>query len=130
MRMKIEFQLECRVRHDDKTNLFVSSCPSLGLFSQGRTEHEAREAIEDGLGMYLRACLKRGILEEVLQRCGFEPTNNVPPSVQPVRDGHGDDFVSVAPDVSREHTWDVDVPLYLLPPPGGARSREKAPCPS
>lgn len=127
MRMKIEFRLQCRVRRDDKTNLFVSSCPSLDLFSQGRTEAEARLAIEDGLSMYLKACWRRGILEEVLRKRGFEQPVVNPPSLPPP-DGD-DEFVNVSQDKS-ESIWDVDVPVYLLPSLGGSKGTGKALCPS
>jgi hypothetical protein len=112
MRMKIEFRLQCVVRHDDRTGLFLSSCPSLDLHSQGTTAEQARAAIEDGLAMFLRACLRRGILEEALERRGFTIDATSAESLIPPRSPADGEFVDVSPD---DTIWDARVPLYMMP---------------
>lgn len=126
MRMKIEYRLQCRVRHSDATGLYVASCPLLDLATQGRTEDEARRAIEGGITMFLKACLRRGVLEKFLTQRGFAVVDDaVPTSIPPTADG---EFVNVSPDDS---VWDVNIPVYMLPQSGfGFPNREKESCPS
>ena len=53
--LSIMFQLTCGVRWDEQAGVFVSSCPSMNVYSQGETEDEAIAAIKSAVGLYLKA---------------------------------------------------------------------------
>lgn len=55
----------------EKPGLYVSYCPALDLYSQGKTIREAKENITEATCLFLESCLQRNTLNEVLQGCGF-----------------------------------------------------------
>lgn len=99
--MVIQFRLGATVKRDDLTGVFVSHCPSLDVYSQGRTDEEARDALQDALRLYLSHCFKRGILEEVIAKRGFQPTDD--------EDDDGVEHISVL----NADEWEIMVPIEL-----------------
>ena len=67
----IDLQLNLEVFLDHEIEEYVSSCPSLDIHSQGGTEQEAIDGIHEAVAMFLRNCYERGVLNQVLQECGF-----------------------------------------------------------
>jgi len=59
------------VRLDKETNVFVSRCPALDLYSQGTSEDEAVRALSSAIHLFLTTCFERDILGEVLKQRGF-----------------------------------------------------------
>ena len=53
--------LTCEVWRSETTGLYLAACPSLDLMTQGRTPEEARRAIDDGVRVFVKACLTRGL---------------------------------------------------------------------
>ena len=58
---------------------FVSHCPSLDVYSQGHTEDEAVAMLAEALQSFIESCYRRGVLESVLNECGFEAVSEMPP---------------------------------------------------
>lgn len=50
---------------------YASYCPSLDLYSQGKTVKEARKNIAEAVRLLIEDCVEQGILNEVLSDCGF-----------------------------------------------------------
>jgi predicted RNase H-like HicB family nuclease len=69
MEVAIEFKLPMRMRKKGKW--FVSSCPILDVFSQGRTRSEAEQNLSDALHSFLTSCYEAETLEKVLHEAGF-----------------------------------------------------------
>lgn len=69
--MVLRFQVVGVVHRDDASGLFVSKCPELDICSQGRTEDEAKAALEDALDLYVTHCVRRGILFDILKQRGI-----------------------------------------------------------
>jgi predicted RNase H-like HicB family nuclease len=65
----MEFRLPMRVRKKGKW--FISSCPALDVFSQGRTRTEAEQNLRDALYSFLDGCYEGGTLDKVLHEAGF-----------------------------------------------------------
>jgi predicted RNase H-like HicB family nuclease len=85
-----------------KGKWFISSCPTLDVFSQGKTEKQAKENLKDALSLFFMSCLKRNTLDEVLQKCGFSVSKLLTEKPKPQ---------------TRNQTLSknfVNVPLYLL----------------
>jgi predicted RNase H-like HicB family nuclease len=54
-----------------KGKWFISSCPILDVYSQGRTEKKAKENLVEALSLFFSSCYERNVLDEVLKECGF-----------------------------------------------------------
>jgi predicted RNase H-like HicB family nuclease len=65
----MEMKLPSRIRKKGKW--FISSCPVLDVFSQGRTRAEAEKNLSDALVSFLVSCHERGTLDQVLRESGF-----------------------------------------------------------
>lgn len=73
MTLNIDFVIELPINLEKKGKWFISSCPILDVYSQGRTEEEAKENIIDALSLFFLSCFERGTLDAVLKECGFRP---------------------------------------------------------
>jgi len=71
MKIRITINLNGATRHDEQANIFVGFCPALKVYSQGGTQQEAKEALQSTLGLFVKTCYERGILDKVLSGAGF-----------------------------------------------------------
>lgn len=71
---KIEFtmNLNCDVRHDAEAGVYVSHCPTLGVFSQGETEDEALEAVKAAITLHVTTAFDFGRMDKVFRKAGLE----------------------------------------------------------
>ena len=51
---------------------YVTSCPELGIYSQGETIEEAKANLTEAVELYLESAKELGILGEVLEEAGVE----------------------------------------------------------
>lgn len=79
LRQFIEIQIRVPVSVKQERDWFISRCEPLNLFSQGKTEAEALENIQETVELFVESCYRRGTLEQVLKDCGFQPTHGRPP---------------------------------------------------
>lgn len=68
----IEFsvRLKCFVRKEKKTR-WVSHCPSLHVYSQGRTMEAAKLSLREALELWMESCIERDTLHEALMELGY-----------------------------------------------------------
>ena len=73
MRFEVTFtvNLPYQVRKEGKWD--SSSCPALGVHSQGPTQKKAEENLIEALQLFLVSCYERGTLDQVLRDSGFVP---------------------------------------------------------
>ena len=64
-------QIEQKVWHDPETGLYVSHCYPLDVCSQGDTEEEATNNLNEAVQIFLSTCYEMGTLNEVLKECGL-----------------------------------------------------------
>ena len=69
---KVEFIVKVPVTVKKKADIYVSCCPVLDLYSQGRTELEARKHITEAIKLFITSCFERGTLDIVMKQCGFK----------------------------------------------------------
>lgn len=50
----------------------VAYCPALELSSCGRNIEEAQKMFTEAAQLFLQDCIKRNVLDEVLEECGWE----------------------------------------------------------
>ena len=66
-------QIEKKVWHDPETGLYVSHCYPLDVCSQGDTEEEAANNLNEAVQIFLSTCYEMGTLNAVLKECGLNP---------------------------------------------------------
>lgn len=71
MESYLEFHLPGCVKKDGEW--YISSCPPLDVFSQGRTEDEAMSNLTEALVEFFASCYERGTLNAVLREAGINP---------------------------------------------------------
>ena len=87
--VQISFCLSCTVKREAKDR-WVTGCPALDVYSQGKTEEKAKQSLKDAIELWVEDCIERGTLDEALQEVGF---SKVHPSVlQP-----GDEHITIYP---------------------------------
>ncbi len=69
-KMNLEFQLPYEIKKEG--DWYVSSCPILDVYAQGKTEKQAKDNLVETLFLFFLSCFKRGTIDEVLKDCGFE----------------------------------------------------------
>ena len=68
---KLEATLPLKIEKKEKW--YISSCPILDVFSQGKSREEAQDNLSEALSLFFISCFERGTLDEVLKDCGFSP---------------------------------------------------------
>jgi predicted RNase H-like HicB family nuclease len=106
--VEISFFLLCTVRRDTN-NRWVTGCPKLDIYSQGKTEEEAKKCLKEAIELWVEDCLERNTLDEALQEVGFQRVH--PSALQP-----GDEHVCIYPKqpVETADTFSVQltIPAY------------------
>jgi hypothetical protein len=126
MKFRIEYKLKAAIRYDDAAGIHVGWCPMLDIFSQGNSAEQAKQAVMSAATMYLRHCFRRGILNDVLTKRGFEPSD------EPVTDtdstSDSGEYISVRPEGETKNVFGdlfaLDVPLDLIVMPQASRGNE------
>lgn len=72
----IKMSLSALISKEEETGLYVSYCPALALYSQGKTERKARENIVEAAELFIESCEEHA-LEKVLEDCGFSAVSDV-----------------------------------------------------
>ena len=68
-RIEVLYRLPAAFRVNEN-GVFVACCPPLGIFSQGKTEGEAKRRLHSAATLYIKACHRRGILSRLMQERG------------------------------------------------------------
>ena len=107
----IHFSLQAAIREDRQTTSFVAYCPTLDLYSAGRTRIDAKKALTGAAIMYVRICYERGILGRLLKEKGFAAA----PSSSVDRATDSSQFITVKEYASQyDDIFDFDIPLHLI----------------
>lgn len=102
----ISLRLLCTIKQEGR-NKWVTGCPKLDLFSQGKTEEEAKSSLREAIALWVEDCLERGTLERALEECGFHKVH--PTEILP-----GDEHITlhtVPEDTNREDFFPVDIQI-------------------
>lgn len=73
----ISVKLRAFVRKETKTR-WSASCPSLGVFSQGSSQDDAKRCIDEAVRSWFESCIERGVLDRALQESNFRPLSGDP----------------------------------------------------
>jgi predicted RNase H-like HicB family nuclease len=71
---EIIFNLKGYFRRDEVAEGFVSYCPTLNVYSHGKTAQDAIAHLEQTVTLYLETCLERETLDKVMRAAGFDPS--------------------------------------------------------
>jgi len=94
-RPSVEFKVKLPFKVTKRAKWFVSSCPVLDVHSQGESERAAKDHLIEAVSLFLISCFERGVLEEVLKKCGFVPAHG--PHRLPVqtKSGEKENYIQV-----------------------------------
>ncbi len=109
--IRLEISLTAYFRRETRMR-WVAVCPMLGVASQGRTDSDAKQALQEAVELWFESCLERGVLDQALREANFRP---LPTGEQPVAGG---DHVRMSK-VKRARKDDVlgrDFPIHLSIP--------------
>jgi predicted RNase H-like HicB family nuclease len=67
----VALSLSAYLREAVAEGVFVSFCPQLNMFSQGRTAEEARNALKSAVLLWIKACYDRRVFDKALHEAGF-----------------------------------------------------------
>ena len=94
---KIIIQLSKEIKKDGEW--YVSHCPEIDVYSQGRTKKEAAENLNEAARLFFISCIERGVLDQALRECGFSAKKTL-----------GKTKTGAAP-ASRQASLEVTIPL-------------------
>ncbi len=94
---RVVFEVTLPFAIKKKAEYWITSCPPLDLFAQGKNETEAKKNLETTVRLFLTSCFESGVLDSVLKSCGFTVERNIRQAKQ-------------------DKTASITVPLYLLSP--------------
>jgi hypothetical protein len=94
MKMTIKFtaQLKAGLKYDSEAGVYVTYAPSLGIYSQGETQSQAKAALEDAVGSFLIVAHKNGVLDKLLKSADLCPEE--------------DEFIKVEGKILKEKLFD------------------------
>ena len=72
--LRFEFKLPAKI--SKKGAWFISWCPLLDVYSQGKSKKAALNNLEDALKLFIESCYQRGVLAQVLNDSGFNPVGD------------------------------------------------------
>lgn len=69
--VEISMSMSCTVKQDARDR-WVAGCAALDIFSQGKTEDQAKRCLEEAIGLWVEDCLERGTFDQALHEVGFQ----------------------------------------------------------
>jgi predicted RNase H-like HicB family nuclease len=106
--VEISVCLICTVKRDARDR-WVTGCPALDLFSQGKTAEEAKRYLEEAISLWVEDCIDRGTLDQALQEVGFHKVH--PSTIRP-----SDEHIAVYPvpkaDDAETFSVHLSIPAY------------------
>ena len=70
---KLEATLTLPLEIEKKEKWYISSCPILDIFSQGKSKEEAQDNLSEALSLFFISCFERGVLDKALKDSGLSP---------------------------------------------------------
>lgn len=71
MKFAVTFNASLPINIKKEGKHYISWCPVLDVWSQGKTKAEAKKNIAEATQLFLINCYERGTLDKVLKECGF-----------------------------------------------------------
>ena len=105
--VEISLCLMCTVKRD-AGDRWITGCPALDLFSQGKTEDEAKKSLKEAIEIWVEDCLERDTLGAALREVGFHKAH--PEALRPE-----DEHITVRPVQALEPTAGT-FPVHLTIP--------------
>ena len=101
-------RLRCFIEREG--DIWVAGCPSLDVYSQGDSQKEARESIEEAVKLWFASCLERNTLAQAMQELDFKP-------VASSRIDKGDELIALVEESAADVLGDsfevaIEIPAY------------------
>ena len=106
--VEISLCLVCTVKRE-AGNRWVTGCPALDLYSQGKTKEDAKRCLEEAIEIWVEDCLERGTLDSALREVGMHKIH--PSSLKP-----GEQHIAVRSIQEQEEPTEDSFNLHLSIP--------------
>jgi predicted RNase H-like HicB family nuclease len=73
MQNEVIFSLKGFHRKDEVAQGYVSYCPTVNVYSHGKSPDEAMDNLTKAVKLYLESCLKIETLDKIMRAAGFAP---------------------------------------------------------
>jgi hypothetical protein len=110
--IQLQFRLGFAMRYDGDSDVHVSYCPTLSLYSQGETKVEARAAIISAAKMFIVRCYERDILHTALRERGMTKATSEQVAKLATDAECKKEFISVHSEFT--DFFEEDVPIHIL----------------
>ena len=108
MLLRLTASLKGALRYDRDAGVFVSFCPTMNIYSQGRSEKEAIEALTSAVWLFISTCLEQGTLERTIKKVGFVQISGLR-MVSPSH--YMDEFIAIE---NYDEAFQFEVPINLV----------------
>ena len=78
MKATVTFTVSFPIEVKKEVRYYLASCPTLDVWTCGKTQQSAIESLKDTLQLFLTHCFDHGTLEMVLKGCGFTTLKKTP----------------------------------------------------
>lgn len=106
--VEISLCLVCSIKRE-AGNRWVTGCPALDLYSQGKTAEEAKRCIEEAIEIWVEDCLERGTLDSALREVGMH-------KIHPSALKSGEPHIAVRPAMDQEEPAEDSFKVHLSIP--------------
>lgn len=100
-KVKFEAKLKAGIKWDEEVNAFVSFAPALGLYSQGTSKSQAKDALQDAVNSFLIVAYEKNVLQSILHACGGTEDDR---HIDDVR-ASGDEYVVIEEQVLEKENY-------------------------
>ena len=108
--LRVRLEIALREENDQ----WIAWCLPLDILTQDHTKKAAKASLRRAIKLWFESCIKRGVLEQALQECGFYKgkPGEVPPAGASVVQMHSQTTTPITADFAADYI-DVDVPAYI-----------------
>jgi len=85
----VTFQLRLPAFFKEEDGQTVACFPMLDIVTHGASRAHAERALIEATQLFIESCFERGVLDDVLKACGFEPAQ------EPVGQSTQNDYLTV-----------------------------------
>jgi len=71
--MDTTHMMPVEVSFTPEDGIWIGQCDTLGVMTQGQTFAEVQENLREALLLFVESCIRRGVLQQVLEEAGLEP---------------------------------------------------------
>ncbi len=102
IKVKFEAKVKAGIKYDSEVDAFVTFAPALGVYSQGTTKLQAKNALKDAINSFFIVAYEKNVLHSLLHACGGTEDHR---AIDIVR-ASGDEYVYIEEEVLEKGNYE------------------------